>query len=106
MRRVDVRQTRNCATLIAGLFGEGTTNQNFNPVGERMASPGGEGEGGSDRRYRSNMQGLLQFCVDSTRAEDAEGSSGAQEMDPEVGGLSIRIFLVTAFKDTNEQNSY
>ena len=67
--------------------------QTSSHIGERMASSsGGEGEGGSDRRYRSNMQGLLQFCVDSTRAEDAEGSSGAQEMDPEVGSASIRIF--------------
>ena len=49
------------------------------------SSPGGEEEGGSDRRYRPNMQGLLQFCADSTRSEDAAGSSGAQEMDPEVG---------------------
>ena len=58
---------------------------------ERMASPGGEEEGGSDRRYRPNMQGLLQFCADSTRSEDAAGSSGAQEMDPEVGRASRSI---------------
>ena len=56
-----------------------------------MASPGGEEEGGSDRRYRPNMQGLLQFCADSTRLEDAAGSSGAQEMDPEVGRASRSI---------------
>ena len=49
------------------------------------SSPGGGGgEDGSGRRYRPNMQGLLQFCADNTNAEDAAGSSDVQEMDPEV----------------------
>ena len=52
-----------------------------------MASSGGErgeGEEGSNRRYRPNMQGLLQFCADNTRSEDATGSSNVQAMEPEV----------------------
>ncbi len=49
------------------------------------SSPGGEEDAsGSDRRYRPNMQGLLQFCTENTAAEDAPGDSQVQEMDPEV----------------------
>ena len=50
-----------------------------------MSAPAGKGDEDEspDRQYRSNMQGLLQFCADATKAEDAP-QSGAQEMEPEV----------------------
>ena len=57
-----------------------------------MASSGGdagEGDEGGNRRYRPNMQGLLQFCADNTKSEDAPGSSNVQAMDPEVGSPTI-----------------
>ena len=57
-----------------------------------MASSPGDGDDGSDRRYRPNMQGLLQFCADNTKSEDAAGSSEVQEMEPEVGKTIMSRF--------------
>ncbi len=72
-----------------------------------MASAGAAGGGGSgtgeddrsgggERRYQPNMQGLLQFCADLTKSEDAPGSSEAQAMDEEVGQV-IRVLIVVNF---------
>jgi hsp70-interacting protein len=46
------------------------------------ASSQGSGDGGDDRRNRS-LQGLLHFCVENTKSEDAQGASSFMEMDQE-----------------------
>lgn len=36
------------------------------------------------RRYPPNLRGLLAFCTESTRTEDASNTSAAVELDEEV----------------------
>ena len=62
-----------------------------------------EGSGGGERRYQPNMQGLLQFCADLTKSEDAPGSSEAQAMDEEVGLItSVRTLGMNCMGNRDE----
>ncbi len=50
------------------------------------SSQGSEDGGGRDERRGHNLQGLLNFCIENTKSEDAEAaSSSVTEMDAEVG---------------------
>ena len=40
----------------------------------------------SDDRQKRTLQGLLNFCVEHTAAEDVTGGDGSQDMTAEVGG--------------------
>ncbi|ELT89868.1 hypothetical protein CAPTEDRAFT_21393 [Capitella teleta] len=42
-----------------------------------------EGEERDERRYPQNLQGILKFCVDNTKSEDATGESQFSEMTAE-----------------------
>lgn len=55
---------------------------------------GGEGNGDRPSRMPKDMQGLLKFCVENTKTEDAPQSSNFTEMSPER-----REWLVQALDD-------
>ena len=44
-----------------------------------------EGEDRDGRRYPCNLEGILKFCIENTKAEDTTQPSHFREMSPEVG---------------------
>jgi hypothetical protein len=46
-----------------------------------------EGEDRDSRRYPQNYEGILKFCVENTKQEDASGPGQFREMSPEVSFL-------------------
>ena len=43
-----------------------------------------EGEEKEDRKYPPNLEGVLRFCVENTKSEDAKDSDAFAEMTQEV----------------------
>ena len=58
-----------------------------------MSDGGSDDHGNRPNRQPKDMKGLLKFCVENTKAEDAPASGTFKELSPEV--MSVACILIT-----------